>query len=185
MRFFYVFLFMVNTSCAYQLGYLNKSLPQDFQSVQIPTFINDTKYVGIETYFTNELKSLFYRTQTAKIDDAAPVYIEGQILRVFVDQTRARADFEDFEGLLPDNTVITTRFDMTVDVYIKLIRKSDKKVIWQSEFTDLLPFSGAQLKLEGLNSSNTMYNQSAIRQNVKRMASVLMSQVHTRMTENF
>ncbi len=171
-------------SCAYDLGYRSKNLPGGHKVIHIPMFSNETMSVGLETYFTNELKRQFYRSKVAKVSDQAPVKIIGKIRRIYIDQTEARASREDFENL-PANTVLTTSYNMTIDVKVQMLRRSDQKVIWQSEFTDFLPYSGAQLKLEGINSSNTIYNQSAINNNIQKLAAIIMAEAFNRLTENF
>ncbi len=152
--------------------------------MKVPMFTNETMITGIETYFTNEIKAQFYRSKIADISANAPIKIMGKIRRVYIDQTEARGNQEDFKNL-PSNTVLTTTYNMTIDVMILVVRLSDNKVIWQSDFSDYLPFSGAQLKLEGINPSNTLYNQSEIQNNVKLLAQIMMSEAHSRLTENF
>lgn len=178
-----IFISLFSVSCAYELGYKSKNLPGEHTVIKIPMFTNETKIVGAEIYFTNELKRQFYRSKIANISDNAPVKIIGKIRRIYIDQD-ARGSKEDFPNL-PANTVITTSYNMTIDVKIQMIRKSDKKIIWQSEFSDFLLYSGAQLKLEGVNSSNTIYNQSAVKTNIQKLANIMMSEAHNRLTENF
>jgi len=74
---------------------------------------------------------------------------------------------------------------MTIDVKIQMIRRADDKIIWQSEFSDFLLYGGAQLKLEGVNPSNTIYNQSAVKSNINELANIMMAEAHNRLTENF
>ena len=178
-----ILISLVSISCAYELGYQSKNLPDDHTVIKIPMFTNETKIVGAETYFTNELKRQFYRSKIAKIKSDAPVKIIGKIRRIYIDQD-ARGSKEDFPNL-PENTVVTTSYNMTIDVKIEMIRKADNKIIWQSEFSDFLLYSGAQLKVEGVNSSNTIYNQSAIQNNIQQLATIMMSEAHNRLTENF
>ncbi len=178
-----IFIAFLSISCAYELGYKSKNLPGAHTQIKIPMFTNETKIIGAETYFTNELKRQFYRSKIANISDDAPVKIVGKVRRIYIDQD-ARGSKEDFPNL-PANTVITTSYNMTIDVKIEMVRKADAKVIWQSEFSDFLLYSGAQLKLEGVNSSNTLYNQSAVQNNIQKLASIMMSEAHNRLTENF
>lgn len=176
-------------SCAYQLGYRTRRIPGGYRAVSIPVFFNTTQEVGLEAYFTNALIREFERSRVAKITDKSfsPVYIEGRINNVSLianGQTAANSKSAELR-YLPKNTVLNTGYRVTVDIHLKLIRNSDKNVIWQQNFVNERVFPAARISVPGINSVNPLYNQSAKHQNIYILAEEMMREAHDRLTERF
>ncbi|MCB0356707.1 MAG: hypothetical protein KDD40_06850 [Bdellovibrionales bacterium] len=176
-------------SCAYKLGYQTRRLPGGYRTVSIPVFSNNTQEVGMESYFTNALIREFERSRVAQITEKSqsPVYIEGKVNRVTLTangQTAANSRNAELK-FLPKNTVINTGYRVVVEIHLKLIRNSDKKMIWQQNFVNERVYSAAQISVPGINSVNPLYNHSAKHQNVSSLAQEMMREAHDRLTERF
>lgn len=183
---FYPFLLI---GCAYELGYQARRLPGGYRTVSIPVFANVTQEVGMEGFFTNALIREFERSRVASIADKSysPVFIEGKINSVVLSQNgQTAANSRSAElRFLPKNTVLNTGYRVVVEIHIKLIRNSDKTVIWQQNFVNERVFSAPQISVPGINSVNPLYNQSAKIQNVEVLAQEMMREAHDRLTERF
>ncbi|MCB0392139.1 MAG: hypothetical protein KDD58_12675 [Bdellovibrionales bacterium] len=176
-------------NCAYQFGYRVRRLPGGYRSVSIPVFENKTQEVGLESYFTNALIREFERSQVAKITNKsqAPVFIEGKVNSVLLTkntQAEAKANSEELK-YLPKNTTLNTSYRVSVEIHLKLIRNSDKKMIWQQHFVNERVYSSAQISVPGINSVNPLYNHSAKHQNISTLAQEMMKEAHDRITERF
>ena len=176
-------------SCAYNLGYRERRLPGGYRTISIPVFQNITKEVGIEAYFTNSLIREFERSQVAKVSDKSksPVYIEGTISSVTMTangQTAANSKSAELK-YLPKNTVLNTGYRVSVELYLKLIKSSDKKIIWEEKFVNERVFSAAQISVPVINSVNPLYNHNAKHQNITVLANETMREAHDRLTERF
>ncbi len=177
------------TGCAYGLGYGTRRLPGGYRSISIPVFLNSTGEVGVEGYFTNSLIREFERSQVAKITNKslAPIYLEGNISQVTLTangQTAANRKSAELR-YLPQNTVLNTGYRVTVVVDLKLVKNSDKRVIWQQRFVNERVFTAAQVSVPVINSVNPLYNHSAKHQNLIRLAQETMREAHDRLTERF
>lgn len=178
----------MSVSCGYRYGYEFRNLPGGYEQVAIPVFKNTTQEVSIEGYFTNALIREFNRSQVARVapEGAAPAYIEGTITHVnyqqggMVDSNRG----DNILGL-PSNTVLTTEYRVLVHSTIRLVRASDRRTIWQGNFSSERVYSAPQLGLAGLNSANALYNHSSRHETLQRIALDMMSEAHDRMTEKF
>mgnify|MGYP001427532633 CR=1 FL=1 len=184
-----LFLMFLLCSCAYQLGYRTRRLPGGYRTVSIPVFSNITQEVGLEGYFTNSLIREFERSRVAKIAEKSysPVYVQGEIQSVALTangQTAANSKSAELR-FLPKNTVLNTGYRVTVQINLKLIRNSDKSVIWQQNFVNERVFSAAQISVPGINSVNPLYNHSAKHQNIAILADEMMREAHDRLTERF
>jgi hypothetical protein len=184
-----IFVAIFCQSCAYGLGYGNRKLPGGYNTIAIPVFANTTDEVGIEGYFTNSLIREFERSQVAKVSykDQSPVFVEGvinQVSLVAVAQTAANQRSAELR-YLPKNTVLDTGYRITVSIDLKLIKSSDKKVIWQQNFVNERVFAAAQISVPVLNTANPLYNQSAKHQNLVLLAQETMREAHDRLTERF
>lgn len=184
-------ILMSCVGCAsYRAGYIDRELPGGYDRVSIPVFSNETELVGVETYFTNQLRRQFNRSKVAKVVKRtdAPVELKGSVRSIsFIPggQVAGTADTENNQILLPDQTVLTTEYRVVVVSQVTLQRKSDGKVLWRSEFTDEKVYTVPQLGVEGVNSANALYNHSARHQAVEELAKNMMVVVHDQMTENF
>ena len=155
----------------------------------VPIFSNMSQEVGPEAYFTNALIREFERSRVARVTNKseAPVYIEGVITGVGLEansQVAANKGSGDLQ-YLPRNTVINTGYRLVVHAQIKLVRSSDKEIIWKQNFTNQRVYSAPQVSVPTINSVNALYNNSAKNQNMKLLASDMMKEVHDRMTEKF
>lgn len=178
-------------SCSYNLGYRTRRLPGGYRSVAIPVFLNETQEVGVEGYFTNALIREFERSKVARIMDKgfAPVVIEGKINKAYLvdsSQTTGNSSNKNRDlRYLPRNTVLNTEYRVVIEIHLKLIKNSDKQVIWEQNFVNEKTFTAAQVSVPGINSVNPLYNQSAKHQNIKELAKETMRDAHDRLTERF
>ncbi len=174
------------TGCAYHYGLAERSLPGGYTQVAIPVFKNKTAEVGIEPYFTNALIRRFNRSQVARVGDkeSAPVLLEGVITKI--DTASVSTILSDAnKNLLPEDTVLTTQYRLTVSAEITIRRKSDDRVIWQGSFSNEKVYAAPLLGTPVVNSANATYNQSARMEYISRLAEEMMSEAHDRITENF
>ena len=184
MVFFSLAFFTVG--CGYNVGISKKPLPEGYSQVAIPVFKNSTHETGIEVSFTNSLIKQFAMSREVKVisnKSKAPVWIEGTIENIQY-KAESQADSTSLPNL-PSDTVLTTKYRIFVTTYIKLIKISDNKVIWQGRFTNEKDYAAPQLESPGINSANALYNHSSRNQSIAEIAEAMMVDVHGRMTENF
>ena len=70
------------SGCAYKLSAQSDSLPGNVKIIQIPLFKNDSGEVGVETVFTNSLKSEALRAKFIQIkndESDAEAILQGRI----------------------------------------------------------------------------------------------------------
>ncbi|RME17139.1 MAG: hypothetical protein D6797_03085, partial [Bdellovibrio sp.] len=154
----------------------------------IPMFKNKTIEPGIERFFTNQLIKEFARSKVATISSKAlaPVVLEGTVEKLeFKHGGQISGSPDDTSNNLPTGAVLTTEYRIYVTVRLKLIRQSDKKVLWQSDFLGERVYAAPQIGLPVVNSANPLYNHSARHENIKLIAIDLMADAHDRLTENF
>ena len=169
------------TSCSYRVGYRHRQLPGSSAQVAIPVFKNRTQEVGMEIYFTNELRQQFARSRVARVvdRDVAPVILEGVV--EFVDYKTQGYSSKD----LPGDSVITSKYAIDIRVHLMLRRNSDQKVLWESYFNGVRSYDSPRIGREVVNSANALYNHSARHSNIAQMAQELMVEAHDRLTERF
>lgn len=167
----------------------------------IPMFNNKTPEVGVETYFTESLRSEFERSRLAKVTSKndAQVIIEGTVKEIkFLSlvqvkggetsdisapqETLARADAP---NPLPKDAVLTKEYATAVKIVISARKVSDNTILWEGDFNSQRNYRGPLLGTPGLSNSNPLYNQSARQDAVSKIAKDLMSEAHDRITENF
>lgn len=171
--------------CAYRFGQASRTIPGGYSRISIPVFKNRTQEVGAEAYFTRALIEEFQRSKVAQVveDDRSDVRIEGDILSVTY---RPEAGLSHGGGaFLPLGTVIATQYPVTVSLELRVVRRSDGARLWVSHFTKEGSYDAPQVTIAGVNTVNPLYNVSARRQNMERMAADLMLEAHSRITENF
>jgi TolB-like protein len=175
-------LAFVTAGCAYRLGSPDRSLPGGYRQLTIPIFRNLTQETGIEVAYTNALIQEFERSRTGKVVDPAQseVRVEGEIASV---QYLPGGKKEG--GTLPTGSVLASEYRILVTTRIKLVRVSDRSVLWEGNFSGERTYVAPQVTQAGLNTVNPLYNLSARRQNIEIMATDMMSEAHDRMTENF
>ena len=169
------------TACAFRWGTTERTLPGGYRSIAIPIFKNFTQEVGAEAYFTEAIIKEFERTKTARVapTNVAEVILEGEILE-FTNQ-KSNATTTD----LPLGTLLATSHTINIKAIIKLRRASDRQVIWTSPFGGSRSYSAANLSASVVNSVNPQYDLSAQRQNISKIAQLLMVEAYDRMTESF
>ena len=89
------------------------------------------------------------------------------------------------ERNLPAGAVLNTSYNILVTVLMTLKRYSDKTVLWQSDFGGERSYVAPNITAAGINTLNPLYNLSARRQNLDIIASEIMAEAHSRLTENF
>src|SRR5262245_23757519 len=82
--FFFAGGLAVQACSHYQFGNAGRALPGGYDRVAVPVFANKSKDVGIETYFTDALRTQFERSRLAKVTSAADaqMVLEGTIKSV-------------------------------------------------------------------------------------------------------
>ena len=154
----------------------------------IPVFHNLTETVGIEAYFTNALRSEFSRSKVADVQskNKSSVTIEGQITSIRSTPTaQAQSGKSKDARFLPNDTSLTTEYRMYLTALITLRRNSDKRVIWEGQFTNEKVYSAPQLSVAGVNSANANYHHSKRHSVIADLAEDMMKEAHDRITERF
>ncbi len=178
-------LFFLLFSCAYQFGTGTRGIPGGYKSISVPIFKNKSYETGIEVNFTNALLQELQRGGVTKVvpDSLSEARVEGEIteVRYFSD---AKIEQDD-NSYLPQKTVLTTDYTVSVSTSVRVIRRSDGIEIWAGTFSRERQYTAPQVTIAGLNSVNPLYNQSARRQQINSLASDLMAEAYNRMTESF
>ena len=178
---------MLQLSCSYHFGYKEKNLIGGYKRVAVPIFINSTNETGIEVFFTNalvkEIESL--RSISVVRRNQAPAYIVGDITNLVIKQESLVSGGSPSHEDLPINSVLSTQQRVELVASLKLIRASDKKVLWTESFKNEKVYASPQLESAILNSANATYNQSARRRQIALIAEEMMSVVSERITEKF
>jgi Lipopolysaccharide-assembly len=173
------------SSCGYRWGLTERQLPGGYKQVAIPIFKNKSSDVGIEAPFTNALVRRFARSQVARVTDkeSSPLVLEGTILSV---KTRSGpgATLDQIQTL-PKGAVLTTEYTLEVSTELRLIRRSDERVLWSGTFSNQKVYRAPRLGAPVLNSANATYNQAARQEFLARLADEMATEAHDRMTENF
>ena len=180
------------SSCAYRWGFTDRKLPGAYDQVAVPIFENRSEEVGIEVDYTNAFVNRMERSKAAKIvnKNLAPAVVEGSIQTVTVTLgpgvtgSANRTDNKEIPRL-PEGAVLTTEFRVVVVVKVQLRRSSDQSVLWASTFSGEKTYQGPRIGTAIVNSANAVYNQSARRDTIQRLAEEMMTEAHNRMTENF
>lgn len=181
-------LSLVLSSCAYKLGYGERSLPGGYDRLAIPIFENQSDQVGIEVFFTNSLIREFERSRVARVSstEEAPLALEGVVKGVQIDRAGLVTGGETSEiQNLPANAVLATEYRLLVFVHLRLRRKSDRQIVWEGAFQKEGVYLAPRIGGEGINSANANYNKSAREQRIAQIAEEMMEEAHDRMTENF
>lgn len=177
--------------CAYKWGFRERNLPGGYTEVAVPVFKNKTDLIGVEAKFTNSLIHELSRSKVAQVVDKknAPVYIDGQITTISFEGGGLldgnKAEENPAGSKLPNNTVLTTEYRALVSAQIRLIRVADQRVLWVGDFKNERLYIAPQVKLDGANTVNSLYNHSARIEVVELLAEDMMNEAHDRMIENF
>ena len=175
------------TGCAYKLSAQTDSLPGNVKIVQIPMFKNDSSEVGAETFFTNSLKTEAIRAKFVDLkneQNQAQAVLQGRIsqIDVIADESVTEAKNTPY---LPTETVLATQYRVTVSVELVLTENTTNKVLWRGDFKQTKSYSAPQITLPVINTSNSLYNESAKRQTLSALAKEMMQAAFDRMVENF
>jgi hypothetical protein len=175
------------SGCAYKLSSQTDPLPGNLKSIQIPLFKNDSSEVGVETYFTNSLKSEALRSKFVAIkneESQAEGVLQGTIksVDVIADESVIEAKNTQY---MPTETVIATQYRVSVVVELVLRKSNSTKILWSGNFVQTQSYSAPQITLPVINTANSLYNESAKRQTLTVLSKDMMQAAFDRMVENF
>ncbi|MEQ1876874.1 MAG: LPS assembly lipoprotein LptE [Bdellovibrionia bacterium] len=165
---------------------MDRSLPGGYTKVSVPVFKNGTAETGIESYFTGAMIEELERHGLADVtnEDDSQVVVRGTIQSIRYERGAYQSGDLLTSAGVPD-AVLAKEYYINVNAEVKLIRRSDQKVLWSSTFDGRRLYQAPQITTKGLNSANSLYNHSARLQNIATMAKEMMEQAHNHMTENF
>lgn len=199
----------VLSGCAYKLSSASYTLPGNVKIIQIPLFINNSAELGVETFFTNALKSEALRSKFVTLkndvssngnrdirtDDLGSGANKGSkdgveaILKGYINEVSVVADESVIEAkntkFLPMETVLAIRYSVRVTVELKLTRSHSSELLWSGIFTQTSNYSAPQITLPVINTSNALYNHSAKRQTIDALSKEMMQAAFDRMLESF
>lgn len=178
---------IVFSGCAYKLSASADSLPGNVRIIQIPLFINDSGEVGVETVFTNSLKTEALKSKyvTIKNDEKdAEAILRGRITGISVVAVESVIEAKNTK-YLPTETVIATQYTVSATLSLQLTRKGSSAILWSGEFQQATNYSAPQITLPVINTSNALYNHSAKRQTLDALSKEMMQAAFDRMVENF
>lgn len=183
-RLFLFFLLPISlSSCAYNWGFGERTLPGGYKELAVPMFENFSPEVGLEENFTSALIESFQQSRAALIQSKgrAPLLLKGRVSAV--DITRGLGASR--TGSLPSRAVLSTGYLLTVRASLELIRQSDQKVIWSGDFSKSKTYLAPRIGTPLVNSANALYNDSKKKETLRELAKEMMSEAHDRMTEGF
>ncbi len=209
MKLTLIVVFMITAACGtYQFGKGLRTIPGGYDRVAVPMFVNKTKEVGIEPYFTEGLRTEFERSHTAAVTSLADaqLIIEGIITNVTYTPTIQLSGQS--TGLtapsshlfvvpvpngtpaqqtnpLPSTAVLNTQYQIMVNVKIIARKTSDQTVLWTSDFTSQRQYLAPLLGTPVINTAAPLYNQNSRIEVITTLAHDMMVEAHDRLTENF
>jgi hypothetical protein len=190
-RWLIVLLSFAIAGCAYHFGDQERDIPGGYRTVAVPVFKNKTMETGIEVYFTNAMIREFERSRIGSVTEQAQAQttLEGTIDSVEYIPTSEISNSDKKNGIttkpLPEFSVLTTEYRIFVRTTLRLLRNSDKKVLWEGNFEGERSYLAPKIGKAVINTANPLYNQSARYQNIQVMAGDIMNEAHNRLTENF
>lgn len=188
-----IFLFLlmvlsgVLSSCAYRFGSPERRIPGGYHLIAVPVFSNKTQEVTIETFFTHSMIMEVERSSLAQVTakEESQAILMGEITKVdYVQGTEITSETGGFETL-PKGTVLSKEYRIIAEATVKLVRSSDRAVLWEGSVAGEKHYTAPVVTKEVLNTANPLYNQSARIQNIQVMAQDMMAEAYERMTENF
>ena len=182
---FTAFLFL--SSCGYNWGHYNRSLPGGYKTIYVQQFDNTSKEVGIEGFFTNAMIREFQRSGFTVVTDknSAELILHGTISSVDYIGSRSRTDFPTTRSGVIFNSSLFTQYRVHVLSNLKVTKSIDNTVVWQTTLQGDKHFQGPQLFESGLRASNPLYGQSVREQTLKLVAKEMMNDAFDQLTENF
>jgi hypothetical protein len=173
----------IMSSCAsYRWGNGDRTIPGGYKTVFIPMFKNYSLEPGIEVYYTDALRREFERSEIATVTGSGESEVE---LRGEIKSLTYTAAIPLTGSNQPTGTVLAGTNDIHIEVKLSLIRRIDKKVLWEKGFVGLRTYSSPQVFAAGINSVDPLYNQSARRQNIQTLSQTMMAEAHDRISEGF
>lgn len=175
------------SSCAYNLSTNLESLPGGVHRIQIPLFKNTTTEPGAEVFFTNALKLEALRSSVTKVENEetnAEAILQGTVVSIDViaDESVIQSDNNLY---LPKRNVLATQYIVSVSVDLTLKKKGSTTTLWSGNFKQSKNFPASLITLPVINTSNSLYNQSAKRQTLDALSKEMMQAGFDRMIENF
>ncbi len=192
--FLVLFILFITTavmpSCAYKLRTGAETLPGDVKRIQIPLFKNESREAGAEIYYTNSLKQEALRSRTAYIENNeadADAILQGTVtsIDVLADESVADTRTRTAYPYLPDGSVLALQYKVIAVVDLVLKKRGSNIVYWSGNFKQTKNFPAAQITLPVINTSNSLYNQSAKRQTLDALSKEMMQAAFDRMLEKF
>ncbi|MBL7688490.1 MAG: hypothetical protein JNJ49_10670 [Bdellovibrionaceae bacterium] len=168
--------------CAYSIGTSERRMPEGYKLVAVPVFKNQSHEVGAEVAFTNAMIREMERHQIAHVVPKADAQV---VLDGVIDSIQYIVSNQVNDSSLPRSTILNIEYRIVVGVTLRLKRASDGVNIWTESFNAERSYQAPKIGLEGLNSANSLYNDSARHDNLSAMATDLMVEAHSRLTENF
>ncbi len=183
--------FCLLSSCGYNWGPGNRSLPGGYKNVFVEIFKNSTNELGAEFEFTQAMKTEMERSDFVNVTlkKNADIIISGHIINVTnldsgSQPTFFKVDYETKKAH-PYKAPLFTIYKMQVNVNLKAIRVNDKKVLWQTLVKGEKTYRGSQLGRQGIRSSNVLYNESRRKQTIKMIARNMMEEAFDLLVEDF
>ena len=170
------------SGCAYSIGNTDRRLPEGYKLVAVPVFKNQSHEVGMEVAFTNAMIREMERHQIGRVVSKADAQV---VLDGVIDSVQYIVSNQINDTSIPRSTILNTQYQIVVGVTLRLRRASDGVNIWTESFQAERSYQAPKIGLEGLNSANSLYNDSAKHDNLSAMATDLMAEAHSRLTENF
>lgn len=165
-------------------------MPGQVRRVQIPLFSNKSQEPQVEVFFTNSLKEEALKSRMLKLTNEAKdaeAVLKGTItnIDVLASDSVVEADTNAEAIYMPQGTILAKEYKVTVGVQIELRKLGTNEVLWSGTFKQFKNYSAPQIMLPSLNTSNSLYNQSAKRQTLEALAKEMMQAAFDRMLENF
>lgn len=178
---------LVITSCAYNLSTKADHLPGGVTHIQIPLFKNTSTEPGAEVFFTNALKLEALRSKLAKVENNesdSEAVLQGTLSSIEVIPSESVTEASN-NPYLPKRNVLTTQYAVVVSIDLTLKKKGTSTILWSGNFKQSKNFTAASITLPVINTSNSLYNQSAKRQTLDALSKEMMQAGFDRMLENF
>jgi hypothetical protein len=206
-----IFLFLFTGCATYHFGTGDRTLPGGYDRVAVPMFVNKTHEVGIETYFTENLRTEFDRGTGAHLTNSvdAQLVLEGTIVAVTyapivqINNTSTQLVTPALRLIpaqagtiipnpLPGASVLNKQYEVVVTVHVDARKNSDNSILWNRDFTYqrpyLAPLLGTPMLANGtpgINSASPLYNQESRNETIADLSHDMMAEAHDVLIENF
>ena len=185
------FLSYLLSSCGYNWGPGNQNLPGGYKNVFVEIFKNRTNELGAEFEFTQALKTELQRSDFVNVTPKknADIILTGHIINVTSLDSGSQPTFfkvdHETKKAYPYKAPMFTIYKIQINVNLKAIRVSDKKILWQTLVKGEKTYRGSQLSRQGIRSSNVLYNESRRKQTIKMIAREMMEEAFDLLVEDF